>query len=176
MTLYGLQYVLAGSQGIGDANKLNSMNHLYKAGAQTGAKCASSGAKATVRSHAVHSSPQRNPLFSKGAFAIRQTASPQGKRSLSSPNVGTPVTPQPASRLVDSPGSVSPPCALDLQQATAMMDGRSQRLRHALVDSIKTMEGDLVAITFEENLTTNGCKKVKAQLQDLALPIGFTCT
>ena len=179
MTLYGIQYALAGIQGIGDANKLSSMDHLYKAGAQTGAKCASSGAKAAVkaaaRSHAVHSSPQRNPLFARGSFAFRQTASPQGKRSLFSPNVATPVavTPRPASRLVDSPGSVSPPGALDFQQETAMMDGRSQRLRENLVAAIKTMDCDLVAITFEENLTTNGCKKVKAQLLDLALPIGL---
>ena len=174
MTLYGLPYALAGIQGIGDANKLNFMDHLYKAKTRAGAQCAASPArKAAARSFSVQSSPQRNPAFSKGAFLLRQTASPRAKRSLFSPSVGTPATPQPPSRLVGSPGSVSPPGALDCQQETAVMDGRSQRLRENLIASINTMHTDLAAITFEETLTTNGCKKVKAHLQDLALPIGF---
>ena len=174
MTLYGLPYALAGIQGIGDANKLNSMDHLYKAKTKAGAKCpASPIRKAEARSFSVQSSPQRNPAFSRGAFALRQAASPRARRALFSLNFGTPATPQPATRPVDSPGSLSPPGALDFHQETAVMDGRSQRLRENLTASINTMDGDLAAITFEENLTTNGCKKVKAHLQDLAPPIGF---
>jgi len=142
---------------------IKSMDHLYKAAPKSGPDSGSVG-----------SSPQRR--VGLNSFANRHALSPrrltQQWRSSGTPQPATKAVASPG-KSVASPGSASPAAALQLQQETAMLDGRTQRLRKSLVDSITGMEVELADIHFTEDLTTHGSKKIKGQLQDIALPIGF---